>query len=101
MSDTVAATAVCGAGDMSAAARHQRAVAQTFRFAQDAAATGDFGEALEWLAVVESVDGGLPADWELTRDSWLLAGGPGAAPRRARMRDGADGVTTLSGDGEG
>jgi hypothetical protein len=50
---------------------HERAVANTLGFAREAAARGDFAGALEWLGVVEIVDGALPAGWELTRASWL------------------------------
>ena len=45
---------------MSAAVRHQRAVARTLGFAQEAAARRDFDDALEWLGVVEIVDQVLP-----------------------------------------
>ena len=38
---------------MNVAERHQRAVAQSLRFAQEAADRGALGEALEWLTVVE------------------------------------------------
>jgi hypothetical protein len=37
--------------------RHERAVANTLGFAQEAAARGDFTDALQWLGVVEIVDG--------------------------------------------
>jgi hypothetical protein len=52
------------------AERHERAVANTLGFAREAAASGDFAGALEWLGVVEIVDGALPAGWELTRAVW-------------------------------
>jgi len=55
---------------MNAAARHQRAVAQSFRFAPRAAGRGALGEALEWLDVVELVDERLPARWERARGCW-------------------------------
>ena len=42
---------------MSDAERHRRAVAQSLRFAQEAATRGDFDDAPEWLGVVEIVDG--------------------------------------------
>ena len=54
---------------MNAAARHQRAVAQSFRFAPQAAGRGA-GEALGWLGVVELVDERLPARWERARACW-------------------------------
>ncbi len=56
---------------MTGAERHERAVANTLRLAREAAASGDFAAALEWLTVVEIVDGALPAGWELTHALWL------------------------------
>jgi hypothetical protein len=56
---------------VSDAGRHDRAVVQSFGFAQEAAANGDFFNAIEWLRVVEVVDGGLPAEWERTREYWV------------------------------
>jgi len=56
---------------VSDAGRHERAVARSFGFAQAAAASGDFFDAIEWLRVVEVVDGGLPAEWERTREYWV------------------------------
>lgn len=52
---------------MSGAERHQWAVAQTLGFAQEAAARGDFNGALQWLEVVEVLDGGLPVEWQRTQ----------------------------------
>jgi len=60
-----------GGRAMSDAGRHDRAVVQSFGFAQEAAANGDFFNAIEWLRVVEVVDGGLPAEWERTREYWV------------------------------
>ena len=53
-------------------ALHQRAVANTLGWAQEAAAHEAFSEALEWLRVVEVVDGALTADWGCTQASWRL-----------------------------
>jgi hypothetical protein len=55
---------------VSGAERHQWAVAQTLGFAQEAAAREDFKGALQWLEVVEVVDGVLPVKWLRTRASW-------------------------------
>ena len=55
---------------VSDAGRHGRAVAQLFGSVQEAAANGDFINATE-LRVVEVVDGGLPAEWERTREHWV------------------------------
>jgi hypothetical protein len=41
--------------------------------ADRSAADGDYAEALEWLAVVESVDGQLPDEFETKRETWLRA----------------------------
>lgn len=56
---------------MISAAHHEQAVAQTLGWAQEAAGSGDVDGALAWLAVVETVDGALSAEWERTRASWL------------------------------
>ena len=61
---------------MNAAERHQRAVAQSLRFAQEAADRGALGEALEWLGVVELVDQRLPAEWERARAGWQAKRSP-------------------------
>ena len=52
------------------ARRHERAVAQTLRWAQEAAVNQSFDDALEWLQTVTIVDGPLSPDWERTRASW-------------------------------
>jgi len=51
--------------------RHERAVARSPGFAQDAAAEGGFVDAVRWLQVVQAVDGGLPGDWERTLAGWI------------------------------
>ena len=50
--------------------RHDRAVANTLCWAQEAAAHDAFSDALEWLHVVELVDGALTPGWERTQASW-------------------------------
>ena len=62
----------------SRAARHERAVAQTLRWAQEAAAGQSFDDALEWLQTVAVVDGPLSPGWQRTQASWRLL----AAQRR-------------------
>ena len=78
--------------------RHERGVAHTLGFAREAAASGDFKAELEWLAIVEVIDGVLPAGWERTRAVWrrggmlpetggepsAAAGGAGGSRERAR-----------------
>lgn len=56
---------------MTSTERHKQAVAQSLRWAEDAAASRDFKHALAWLTVVEAVDGALPPEWEQARTSWL------------------------------
>ncbi|MGB0091342.1 MAG: hypothetical protein WBP81_02225 [Solirubrobacteraceae bacterium] len=75
---------------MTSAEHHQRAVARSLSFAQEAAGRSDFDDALAWLRVVATVDGGLPAQWEraracwLRRERWAQEGGePATAPRDA------------------
>ena len=52
--------------------RHERAVANTLCWAQEAAADEAFSDALEWLRVIELVDGALTPGWERTQASWRL-----------------------------
>ena len=68
---------------MSGAEQHQWAVAQTLGFAQEAAARGDFEDALQWLSVVEVVDGVLPVDWQRTRAVWRRGKRSAACAREA------------------
>ncbi len=56
---------------MSVDERHERAVAQSCRFADAAADIGDFDEALAWLQAVEMVDGPLAPQWDVKRAMWL------------------------------
>ena len=63
--------------------RHERAVAGSLGFAQEAAAEGDFVNAVGWLQVVQPVDGGLPLGWERTLAGWIdrkRTAAPGCAP---------------------
>jgi hypothetical protein len=50
--------------------RHERAVANTLCWAQEAAGHEAFSDALEWLHVVELVDGALTPGWDRKRASW-------------------------------
>ena len=52
--------------------RHERAVANTLCWAQEAAADETFSDALEWLHVIELVDGALTPDLTRTQESWRL-----------------------------
>jgi hypothetical protein len=53
--------------------RHRRAVEQSLACAQTAAAAGDLRDALEWLEMLRSIDGALPAPWEDKRQRWKQA----------------------------
>jgi hypothetical protein len=73
-------------------ARHRRAVAQSCRFAQEAADTGDLRGALAWLQAVEVVDGPLAPEWDAKRALWLHEdgdGGPGANGRPQHLQSAA------------
>jgi hypothetical protein len=52
--------------------RHERAVANTLCWAQEAAAEEAFSDALEWLHLVELVDGALTPRWERRQASWRV-----------------------------
>jgi hypothetical protein len=56
----------------SRAERHERAVAQTLRWAQEAAVSQCFDDALDWLQTVAVVDGPLSPGWQRTQASWRL-----------------------------
>lgn len=52
--------------------RHNRAIAQTLSWADEAAAREAYDDALEWLRTVEVVDGALSQGWQRTQTSWRL-----------------------------
>lgn len=60
---------------MNVGERHDQAVAQSCRFAQEAAEGGDFEEALAWLLAVEAADGPLSAEWAGKRTTWARQSG--------------------------
>ena len=59
-----------------AASKHAVAVASTLGYAVDAAAGGDYVDALAWLATVESIGDVLPQEYETKRVAWRLAARP-------------------------
>ena len=67
-------------------------MARSFGFAQEAAGSGDFFDAIEWLRVVEVVDGGLPVEWERTREYWVDRQRSALASFAARAIPTGDGV---------
>jgi hypothetical protein len=58
---------------MPASQQHAVAVARTLRYAVDAAAGGDYTDALAWLATVEAIGDVLPDEYETMRVAWVLA----------------------------
>ena len=58
------------ADNRNAAARHERAVAQTLSWADEAAACGDYAGALAWLRTVEMVGDRLSSDYDAKRQRW-------------------------------
>jgi hypothetical protein len=53
--------------------KHAAAVAKTLQYAVDAAAGGDYPDALAWLATVEAIGDVLPDEYETKRAAWILA----------------------------
>ena len=58
---------------LNTAARHERAVAQTLEWADEAAARGDHANALAWLKTVEAVGDQLTPDYKSRRAQWRTA----------------------------
>jgi len=54
-------------------ARHAAIMARTLRWADQAAARQDYGEALRWVETVRRFGHALPDDYEAKRRRWLLA----------------------------
>lgn len=57
--------------------RHLEAVAQTLRWADEAAERGDHFGAVAWLDVLEVIGEELPKLYESRRQTWVLAIGAG------------------------
>lgn len=72
-------------GSKPVATRHERAVGQSCRLAQEAADIGDFGGALAWLKAVEMVDGPLAPEWDAKRALWLRQGRNGTSRTDGRF----------------
>ena len=53
--------------------RHERAVANTLRSADAAAAYGDYAEAIFWLEMLEAIDEPLPKPYSAKRVAWSIA----------------------------
>lgn len=48
-------------------------MAQTLEWADDAAARGDHGAALDWLNVIETIGQQLSSEYQRKRERWRLA----------------------------
>lgn len=54
--------------------RHEAAVRRTLDLADEAAARGDFDDALAWLAAIEAMGDDLPAEYVGQQRAWRLTG---------------------------
>jgi hypothetical protein len=59
--------------EISARERHLAAVVGSFRSAEDAAARGDYVDALLWVDVIEAVGDAIPPEYQVKRDAWSAA----------------------------
>ncbi len=66
--------------------RHRRAVAQTINWAREAAEAGHDQEALEWLRMLEAVEGQLPPELEPLCEQCLANLAATAERERQRRR---------------
>ena len=55
------------------AARHERAVAQTLEWADQAAARGDHADALAWLNLLETMGHRFSNEYQRKREKWRVA----------------------------
>jgi hypothetical protein len=58
---------------VSAHDRHLAAVARRFGWAEEAAARGDYADALSWVGVVEAIGDLIPIEYQTKRRAWLSA----------------------------
>jgi hypothetical protein len=58
---------------VSAHDRHLAAVARTFSWAEEAAARGDYADALSWVQVVQAIGDLIPIEYQTKRRAWLSA----------------------------
>jgi hypothetical protein len=58
---------------VSARDRHLAAVARSFGWAEEAAARGDYADALSWVGVVEAIGDLIPIEYQTKRRAWLSA----------------------------
>lgn len=75
--------------------RHAAAIASTLRQADEAAAGGDYADALSWLGLLETIGDELPEDYRAKREAWYsaLANGSSAGHEGSGVSDGGNGST--------
>jgi len=69
---------------VSAHDRHQAAVVRSFGSAEQAAARGDYADALSWVQVVEAIGDPIPIEYQTKRRTWLSALAVSRASNAAR-----------------
>ena len=74
----------------SVADHHHQAVMNTLSWADDAAAAGDYADALSWLHVITAIGDELPSPYPARRAFWQAAMRTAGARRNATSRAGAD-----------
>jgi hypothetical protein len=52
-------------------ANHAAIIARTLRWADDAAARGDYAKAVHWVKTVRDLGHGLPTEYEAKNQTWL------------------------------
>jgi hypothetical protein len=69
--------------------RHAAAIASTLRQADEAAADGDYADALSWLGLLETIGDELPEDYQVKREAWhsALANGNSAGHKGSGASD--------------
>jgi hypothetical protein len=73
---------VARGAQVSAHDRHKAAVARSLGWAEEAAARGDYAEALSWVQVVQAIGDQIPIEYQTKRRAWLSA----LAGHRARNK---------------
>ena len=64
--------------------RHRAAVARSFGWAEQAAARGDYADALSWVGVVEAIGDLIPIEYQTKRQAWVSALAENRARNEAR-----------------
>jgi hypothetical protein len=66
-------------------ARHRAAVGTTLSWADDAAARGDYAEALAWIETLDAIGDELTGEYQTKRGAWLAMTDAGSGSPRERM----------------